>query len=57
MTTNTQLDTYVHNRLNLVIDATEINVINTQKRMLDQLGYDSYITFVNTSLDVDVRKK
>ena len=30
-----------------------MNVINTQKRMLDQLGYDSYMMFVNTSLDVD----
>ena len=37
--TTTQLDTYVHNQINLVIDAInrDLNVINTQKRMLDQL--------------------
>ena len=58
MTTATQLDTYVQGRLGLVIDATgrDMNVINTQKRMLDQLGYDSYMIFVNTSLDVALER-
>ena len=58
MTTSTQLDTYVQGRLGLVIDATgrDINVINTQKRMLDQLGYDSYMVFVNTSLEVALER-
>ena len=58
MTTATQLDTYVQGRLGLVIDATgrDLNVINTQKRMLDQLGYDSYMVFVNTSLDVALER-
>ena len=58
MTTATQLDTYVQGRLGLVIDATgrDINVINTQKRMLDQIGYDSYMVFVNTSLDVALER-
>jgi predicted kinase len=58
MTTATQLDTYVQGRLGLVIDATgrDMNVINTQKRMLDQLGYDSYMVFVNTSLDVALER-
>ena len=58
MTTATQLDTYVQGRLGLVIDATgrDLNVINTQKRMLDQLGYDSYMVFVNTSLDVTLER-
>ena len=58
MTTATQLDTYVQGRLGLVIDATgrDLNVINTQKRMLDQLGYDSYMIFVNTSLDVALER-
>ena len=48
MTTATQLDTYMQGRLGLVIDATgrDINVINTQKRMLDQIGYDSYMIFM-----------
>ena len=58
MTTATQLDTYVQGRLGLVIDATgrDINIINTQKRMLDQLGYDSYMVFVNTSLEVALER-
>ena len=58
MTTGTQLTTYMQGRLGLVIDATgrDINVINTQKRMLDQLGYDSYMIFVNTSLDVALER-
>ena len=58
MTAATQLDTYVQGRLGLVIDATgrDINVINQQKRMLDQLGYDSYMIFVNTSLDVALER-
>ena len=58
MTASTQLDTYMQGRLGLVIDATgrDINVINTQKRMLDQIGYDSYMIFVNTSLDVALER-
>jgi predicted kinase len=58
MTTATQLDTYVQGRLGLVIDATgrDMNVINTQKRMLDQIGYDSYMIFVNTSLEVALER-
>ena len=58
MTTATTLDTYVQGRLGLVIDATgrDLNVINTQKRMLDQLGYDSYMVFVNTSLEVALER-
>ena len=58
MTTATQLDTYMQGRLGLVIDATgrDINIINTQKRMLDQIGYDSYMIFVNTSLEVALER-
>ena len=58
MTAATQLDTYMQGRLGLVIDATgrDLSVINTQKRMLDQLGYDSYMIFVNTSLDVALER-
>ena len=58
MTTATQLDTYIQGRLGLVIDATgrDLNVINTQKRMLDQIGYDSYMIFVNTSLEVALER-
>ena len=58
MTTATQLDTYMQGRLGLVIDATgrDINVINNQKRLLDQIGYDSYMIFVNTSLEVALER-
>ena len=53
-----QLDQYIKGRLGLVIDATgrDLNVINTQKRMLDQIGYDSYMIFVNTSLEVALER-
>ena len=58
MTTATQLDTYIQGRLGLVIDATgrDINVINNQKSMLDLVGYDSYMVFVNTSLEVALER-
>ena len=58
MTTATQLDTYIQGRLGLVIDATgrDINVINNQKSMLDLVGYDSYMIFVNTSLEVALER-
>ena len=58
MSTATALDTYMQGRLGLVIDATgrDLNVINTQKRMLDQIGYDSYMIFVNTSLEVALER-
>jgi len=58
ITTATQLDTYMQGRLGLVIDATgrDLNVINNQKRLLDQIGYDSYMIFVNTSLEVAIER-
>jgi len=58
MTTSTQLDTYIQGRLGLVIDATgrDLNTINSQKRQLDLIGYDSYMIFVNTSLEVALER-
>jgi len=58
MTTATQLDTYIQGRLGLVIDATgrDLNTINSQKRQLDLIGYDSYMIFVNTSLGVALER-
>ena len=58
MTTATQLDTYIQGRLGLVIDATgrDLNTINSQKRQLDLIGYDSYMIFVNTSLEVAIAR-
>lgn len=58
MTTATQLDTYIQGRLGLVIDATgrDTSVINNQKKQLDLIGYDSYMIFVNTSLEVALER-
>ena len=45
---------YVEGRLGLVIDGTgkDYNKITTQASDLKQIGYDVYMIFVNTSLDV-----
>ena len=58
MTTATALTTYMQGRLGLIIDATgrDINTINNQKSMLDLVGYDSYMIFVNTSLEVALER-
>ena len=42
----------------LVIDATgrDYNVINRQRSMLQMLGYDTYMIFVNTSLEVALQR-
>ena len=52
------LDQYVKGKLGLVIDATgrDLNMINRQQSMLKQLGYDCYMIFVNTSLDVAMER-
>jgi len=44
---------YLDGRLGLVIDGTgkESEKILFQKRQLEELGYDTYMIFVNTSLD------
>jgi len=58
-TTSTQLDTYVKGRLGLVIDATgrDLAVVQRQHGMLKNLGYDSYMVFVNTSLEVALERQ
>ena len=49
---------YVQGRLGLVIDATgrDYNVIHSQYGLLKQLGYDCYMVFVNTSLEVALER-
>ena len=49
---------YVEGRLGLVIDGTgkDAGKILYQKNMLDELGYDTYMIFVNTSLDVALQR-
>jgi len=53
-TTSTMLDLSLQGRLGIVVDGTgaEYDRISDQKRQLDRLGYDTYMVFVNTSLDV-----
>ena len=52
--TISQLDKYVDGRLGLVIDSTgrDYDMIARHHNMLQQMGYDFYMVFVNTSLEV-----
>ena len=54
----TQLDSYVKGRLGLVMDATgrDYDLVARQKAMLQVLGYDCYMIFVNSSLDVALER-
>jgi len=58
MSATTALDTYVKGRLGLVIDATgrDLPLIHKQQSMLNNLGYDCYMIFVNTSLNVALER-
>ena len=53
-----QLDTYLKGRLGVIIDATgrDFSLIQRQSQMLKLLGYDCYMIFVNTSLDVALER-
>ena len=52
--TNTRMGLYVHGRLGLIIDGTakDYAKIKKQKEALQRLGYEPYMIFVNTSLEV-----
>ena len=52
--TTKRLDLYVKGRLGLVIDSTarDVTKIETGLAALKRLGYDCYMIFVNTNLDV-----
>jgi len=58
VTVNSQLDLYIKGRLGLVIDGTgrDYNTIQSQAGLLKELGYDCYMVFVNTSLDVALER-
>ena len=58
MTATSQLDSYVNGRLGLIIDATgrDLQLVQRQHGMLKSLGYDCYMVFVNTSLDVALER-
>ena len=51
-------ENYLEGRLGLVIDGTgrDADKILKQKASLEELGYDTYMIFVNTSLDVALQR-
>ena len=53
-----QIDQYIKGRLGLIIDATgrDYGIIQRQSSMLKLLGYDCYMVFVNTSLEVALER-
>ena len=57
-TTTNQMDLSIKGRLGMVIDGTgrDYDKINYQVSLLKQLGYDCYMIFVNTSLDVALER-
>ena len=57
-TTSKIMDLSIKGRLGMVIDGTgrDYDKIKTQVAMLKQLGYDCYMIFVNTSLDVALER-
>jgi predicted kinase len=57
-TTANQLDKYLEGRLGVVIDATgrDYNTIQRQVNNCKVLGYDCYMVFVNTSLEVALQR-
>ena len=51
--TKLRRDSWVDGRLGIIIDGTgkDLNKIGRQKKLLDQLGYETMMIFVNTSLE------
>ena len=49
-----QYENYKHGRLGVIIDGTgdDYSKISKQKKELEKLGYDCYMVFVNTTLEV-----
>ena len=56
--TNAQMKLYVDGRLGLILDGTgkDYDKIQRLKSQLDTIGYDSYMIFVNTSLEVALNR-
>ena len=50
----TQFDHYKNGRLGVIVDGTgdEVKKIKHQKKELEKLGYDCYMVYVNTTLEV-----
>lgn len=56
--TNSRLDIYIAGRLGLIIDSTAANVnrVFTTKERLEELGYDCFMVFVNTTLETSLAR-
>jgi len=56
--TSNQQRNYINGRLGMVIDGTgkDFSKIETSRRLLSDLGYDTYMIFVNTSLEVALER-
>jgi len=56
--TAAKLDLYMKNRLGMLIDGTgdDYEKIKSKKEIIEKLGYDTYMLFVNTSLDVALER-
>ena len=56
--TKARKDNYVEGRLGLIIDGTGSNYdkITGQAKMLQGLGYDTYMIFVHTSIDIALER-
>ena len=56
--TKKKKDNFLEGRLGLIIDGTgkDYDKISGQKSKLDNLGYDTYMIFVNTSLDTALER-
>ena len=57
-TAGSQFETYIAGRLGLVIDATgrDLGKVNGQYNTLRNIGYDCYMVFVNTSLEIAIER-
>ena len=53
-----RLRIYTEGRLGVIIDGTghKVNSVQKKKKKLEDLGYDTYMVFVNTSLDVALKR-
>jgi predicted kinase len=56
--TTTQQRNYIGGRLGMVIDGTgkDFTKIEKSRRLVNDLGYDTYMVFVNTSLEVAIER-
>lgn len=56
--THAKHNIYLTNRLGLILDGTgkDYDKIKSQKTRLEQIGYDCYMIFVNTSLEIALER-